>query len=356
MSRLRIFKYGSVYLNFLFISSSLLIGGSALLLIPFYLFILIPVIELLFVGNEGNMGKAEEEMAKVDRKYDYILWSIVPMQWAVMFLFLNRVADGSLAWWEVAGMILTFGVSCGVHGINAAHELGHRNTWYEQLMSKMLLLTSLYQHFFIEHNRGHHKNVSTDEDAASAKYGEALYTFWFRSIIFSWVSAWHLEGDRLKKDKQSFWSLHNEMLVFQIIEVSMLIGIAIIWGWHVTLYFMAAALVGICLLETVNYIEHYGLRRKKIDGEYYDKTQLAHSWNSNHPIGRMMLIELTRHSDHHYLPSRKYQLLRNYENSPQMPTGYPGMIILAMLPPLWFWVMDKKIAEYKAKPEGIALA
>lgn len=136
----------------------------------------------------------------------------------------------------------------------------------------------------------------------------------------------------------------------------MLVIIAVIWGWQVALYFMASALIGICLLETVNYIEHYGLRRKKIDNEYYDKTQFVHSWNSNHPIGRMMLFELSRHSDHHYIPNRKYQLLRNWQNSPQMPTGYPGMIVLAMLPPFWFYVMDKEIEKYKATGNGHSLA
>ena len=110
------------------------------------------------------------------------------------------------------------------------------------------------------------------------------------------------------------------------------------------------------LLETVNYIEHYGLRRKKIDGEYYEKVMPIHSWNSNHPIGRLMLFELTRHSDHHYMASRKYQILRHFDQSPQMPTGYPGMMVLSLFPPLWFKVMNKEVAKYKATEHGAALA
>ena len=121
------------------------------------------------------------------------------------------------------------------------------------------------------------------------------------------------------------------------------------------LYYLAAAVIGILLLETVNYIEHYGLRRKKIDGAYYEKVMPAHSWNSNHPLGRILLFELSRHSDHHYMASRKYQILRHFDESPQMPTGYPGMMVLSMFPPLWFYIMHKKIDEYKKTNEGIVL-
>ncbi len=239
---------------------------------------------------------------------------------------------------------------------NAAHELGHRNTWYEQLMSKMLLATSLYLHFFIEHNRGHHKNVSTDEDPASSRYGETLYAFYIRSVRDSWLSAWHLESEKLKKQNHSFWSFHNEMLMYQFIQGGMLLAIALIWGWKVLLFYILSATMGFLLLETVNYIEHYGLRRKLIDGAYYEKVLPIHSWNSNHPIGRIMLFELTRHSDHHYMASRKYQILRHFDHSPQMPTGYPGMMVLSFFPPLWFAVMHKEINKYKATLEGAALA
>jgi alkane 1-monooxygenase len=353
---IKYFKYASVYMSIGIIMLSLIIGGKAVFIAPLYVFGLIPLMELFFGGSTQNMTKTEEEIAKKDWKYDFVVWSVVPLQFTLLFYFLNRMDDGSLALWEKAGMIFAFGIACGVLGINLAHELGHRNTWYEQLLSKMLLATSLYLHFFIEHNRGHHKNVSTDEDPASSKYGENIYAFYIRSVRDSWLSAWHIEGERLKKANQLFWSIHNEMLVYQIIQVSMLVAITLIWNWQVMLCFVASATIGFLLLETVNYIEHYGLRRKKIDGAYYEKVLPVHSWNSNHPIGRIMLFELTRHSDHHYLPSRKYQLLRHFDYSPQMPTGYPGMMVLALFPPLWFKVMHKQIEKYRATAEGVALA
>ncbi len=223
-------------------------------------------------------------------------------------------------------------------------------------MSKILLWTTMYLHFFIEHNRGHHKNVSTDEDPASSRYGETIYAFYIRTVRDSWLSAWHIEAERLKKVGLPFWSFHNEMLIYQIVQAATVAIIFIEFGWKITLYYLLAAFIGALLLETVNYVEHYGLRRKKIDGEYYEKVLPIHSWNSNHPIGRLMLFELTRHSDHHYIASRKYQVLRHFNQSPQMPTGYPGMMLLALFPPLWFAVMHKEIAKYKATEAGAALA
>lgn len=349
-------KYTSVLFSIGIIMLSLYLGGLWVFVAPLYVFGLIPLMELVIPGTTENMTKAEEEVAKKDAVYDWLVWGVVPLQFAIMFFFLNRVSDASLPWWEITGMVFAFGISCGVLGINAAHELGHRSTWYEQLMSKMLLSTSLYMHFFIEHNRGHHKNVSTDEDPASSRYGEVIYAFYLRSVRDSWISAWKLESDRLKKTEHSVWSIHNEMLVYQFIQIAMLLSIALVWGILPMICFVASATVGFLLLETVNYIEHYGLRRKMIDGSYYEKVLPVHSWNSNHPIGRIMLFELTRHSDHHYMASRKYQILRHFDHSPQMPTGYPGMMVLALFPPLWFKVMHRQIEKYKATAEGAALA
>lgn len=353
---IRFLKYASVYISITVLLASMFAGGLWTFVGISYVFVLLPLMELMLPASTINLSAAEEEMAKKDWKYDFIVWSVVPIQFAVMFYFLNRVDDASLQWYEILGMILTFGISCGVLGINLAHELGHRPTWYEQTMSKMLLCTSLYMHFFIEHNRGHHKNVSTDEDPASARYGETLYGFWLRSVSGAWLSAWHLEGERLKKKGYGFWSYHNEMLIYQTVQLTMLAIVGAIWGWKVLLFYIAAAIVGFTMLEIVNYIEHYGLRRKKMEGGYYEKTMPIHSWNSNHPIGRIMLFELTRHSDHHYMASRKYQVLRHFDNSPQMPTGYPGMMVLSLFPPLWFAVMHRQIDKYKATTEGAALA
>ena len=207
----------------------------------------------------------------------------------------------------------------------------------------MLLMTSLYPHFFIEHNYGHHRNVATEEDPASARYKESLYAFWVRSVFHSYKSAWSIENKRVKKKYGTSFTLKNEMILYILVEIVLLLSIFIIWNMTALIGFCLAAAGGILLLETVNYIEHYGLRRKKVSEYRYENTQPAHSWNSNHIIGRLMLFELSRHSDHHAFPHRKYQVLQNHDENPQLPTGYPGMMLLATIPPLWFRVMNPRV-------------
>lgn len=320
-----------------------------------FVFFIIPFFELFTKGSVKNLSKIEEEIAKEDKLYDWLLFGLVPMQYIILIFFLYQVSDISLPFYYKVGATIAFGMACGILGINAAHELGHRLTWHEQLMSKMLLLSTLYMHFFIEHNRGHHKNVSTDDDPASSRYGEIVYAFHFRSIWGSWWSAWHLEAEKLKRNKLTFWSIKNEMLVYQIVQILLIAIIGFAFGISILMFFLCGALIGILLLETVNYIEHYGLRRKK-NADWYERTLPIHSWNSNHPIGRLILLELSRHSDHHYIASRKYQTLRHFDESPQMPTGYPGMMLLALVPPLWFYVMHRAIAKYKLTQKGKDLA
>ena len=198
-------------------------------------------------------------------------------------------------------------------------------------------------HFFTEHNKGHHKRVAPPDDPSSARMGEHVYLFYFRTIIFSYLSAWQIANKETRKKGYPIYSLRNEMIQFSIIQITFISVIYFVFGCFVLLCFIAAAAIGILLLETVNYIEHYGLQRKQTDNGTYARAMPEHSWNSNHIIGRIMLFELSRHSDHHYMASRKYQVLRHHDHSPQMPTGYPGMMILALMPPIWFYIMNRKI-------------
>jgi len=345
------YKYLMVYTTPLVVIFSLLAGGLCSYSAVILLFGIIPIIELFTVGSTANLSEGEEEIASKDRIYDYILYGLVPLQYFILVLFLILIGNEELTLVTKIGMTSAFGMSCGVIGINAAHELGHRSTRFEQTLSKILLMTTLYMHFFIEHNRGHHKTVATAKDPASSRYGESLYTFFFRTIYGSWVSAWNLESGRLKKSGSSFWSWKNEMLRMQLIQLALIISIYFIFGGMVLVFFVFGAFIGILMLETVNYIEHYGLGRQK-KGESFERTMPAHSWNSNHPLGRLLLIELSRHSDHHYKASRKYQILRHFDESPQMPTGYPGMMVLALLSPLWFYVMHKRIDVFKKTESG----
>lgn len=348
-------KYLFVYLTPAVVALSLFAREGWTFFSVLVLFGLLPFLELFTKGSTANLAEAEEAVAKTDRFYDWLLYSLVPLQYLLLCLFLIRLQDGGLSALELTGLTLSYGMACGILGINAAHELGHRATKYEQNLSKILLLSTLYMHFFIEHNRGHHKRVATPEDPASSRYGESIYAFFPRSILNSWLSAWHIEATKLQKLGKPFWSWENEMLRFQVWQLALLIAIFSVFGGLALLLFMAASLVGILLLESVNYIEHYGLQRQKTD-KGYERTLPIHSWNSNHPIGRLVLLELSRHSDHHFLASRKYPVLRHFDESPQMPTGYPGMILLALVPPLWFGVMHRAIAYYRKGKDGMALA
>jgi alkane 1-monooxygenase len=256
---------------------------------------------------------------------------MVPFQYATLLYFMISLQDESLSTIEYVGRIAVMGLLCGTFGINVGHELGHRRNLYERNMAKALLLTSLYMHFYIEHNKGHHKNVSTVEDPSSARRGEPIYLFYFRTVIMGFLSAWKIAGeDQLKKGKPVL-HFSNQMIQFQLIQLALLIIVYLVFGLKIMMAFMAAATIGFLLLETVNYIEHYGLERKIASSGQYERAMPQHSWNSNHILGRLMLFELSRHSDHHYLASRKYQVLRHHDEAPQMPTGYPGMMILSLL-------------------------
>lgn len=305
--------------------------------------VLIPLLELMLKPDPSNLGAAEEEMAKKNNIYDWLLYGVVLMQYIALYYFLNGLKHDQLPWYDLAGRIAVMGLLCGTFGINVGHELGHRTRKAEQFLAKALLLTSLYMHFFTEHNKGHHKRVATPEDPSSARLGEPVYLFYFRTIIYSYLSAWKIANQELRKKGRPVFSVYNEMLQYHFLQALFLAAVFYFFGGWVTLYFVVAALIGILLLETVNYIEHYGLQRKELGDGKYERAMPRHSWNSDHVLGRIFLFELSRHSDHHYMASRKYQVLRHHADAPQMPTGYPGMMLLSLCPPAWFYVMNKKI-------------
>lgn len=340
---IRAFKYLSPLIIYLAAFRSFSVAGWQVWLPLVWAWLVIPLAELFIKPAPANMSAAEEELAKQDKIYDFLLYLIVVLQYVLLVKFLFTMKQDEMTWYDIVGRVLVMGLLCGTFGINVGHELGHRSNKFEQTLAKALLLTSLYMHFFIEHNKGHHKRVATPEDPSSARYGEWVYAFYLRSIFYSYLSAWGIAGKDMIKKGKPVVSLYNEMIQFTLIQLAFIAILFFVFGWFVTICFSCAALIGILLLETVNYIEHYGLQRKKTTTESYERAMPAHSWNSDHVIGRVMLFELSRHSDHHYLASRKYQVLRHHEDSPQMPTGYPGMMILSLFPPLWFYVMNKKV-------------
>ncbi len=312
-------------------------------LIVFFGFV--PAFELLFKPQNDNFTKEEEQKEKENKMYSWILYLMIPIQIVFLGYFFIVIQEPELAFSDVAGRVSAMGLMCGVIGINVGHELGHRNNRSDEFLGELLLLTSLNTHFLPYHNGGHHYNVATPDDAATARKNELLYIFWIRSHFTSYIQAWQLENRRLKLDNRSWFHIQNRMIIYTLCNVVFLGGIYYFLGLFSLLCFIGAAIFGILLLETVNYIEHYGLLRLKTKSGRYERVKEMHSWNSNHILGRIVLYELTRHSDHHYKSSKKYQILDCHDESPQMPYGYPTSMVLAMVPPLWFKIMNKRVPE-----------
>ena len=315
---------------------------------PIFAFVLIPIFEVLLPLQTKNISEKEREVKSKSFFFDILLLLNIPMVYGILGWFLWSLKFNNYTPSELIGLVFSVGIVVGSNGINVAHELGHRKNSFQKMAGKFLLLPALYMHFYIEHNFGHHLHAATKEDPASAKYNQTVYSFWFTSISRQYVSAWKIQSKLLKNDKKSFFSVKNDMLWYLIFQNTYLGVIYFFLGIQIMLYAIIIAIIGIVLLESINYIEHYGLQRNKTKSGRYERVAEIHSWNSNHVLGRIMLYELTRHSDHHYKSHKKYQLLDCHETSPQMPFGYPTSMVMALVPPLWFSIMNKRIpAEMK---------
>ncbi|GAA4016045.1 alkane 1-monooxygenase [Hymenobacter fastidiosus] len=318
------------------------LGGIWSWLTPVYVFGLIPALEGVFTTSPA--AQAAESVTGLRRGFfNGLLYLNVGTQYALLLIFLHTLSQEPRALWEQAGMVFSMGVCCGTLGINVAHELGHRASRAERTMAHLLLLSTFYLHFYIEHNRGHHRHVATPLDPATARFNEPFFQFLPRAVSGEYQGAWRLEHGRLQQQQRSWWSAGNQMLRFQLYQAGLLVVVGAVFGWVGLLGWLGACAVGIILFQLVNYVEHYGLQRRHTATGSYERVQPWHSWNSEHPFGRILLYELTRHSDHHYQASRPYHALRRQPQSPQMPTGYPGMMLLATVPPLWFRVMNKRV-------------
>ncbi len=305
-------------------------------------FIVIPAAELFTGTDESGVPPEDEERFKNNPLFSALLWGHALLQYAVLIVFLMKAGSVNLNAFEIIGCVLSAGVSFGGLGITVAHELIHRKSAFERFLGKAILLSTLYIHFYIEHIRGHHKNVGTEDDPASAAKGQSFYSFWIQTVFGSYLNAWKLERERLQKLGAKVFSFNNQMVRFAIYTVLFIAVTGLIFGADTLPFYFAASIIGFSLLELVNYVEHYGLSRGKKDDGRTEKVAAYHSWNSNNVLSRWFLFELTRHSDHHLYASKKYQLLESVEGGPVLPTGYPGMIILALIPPLWKKVMDPR--------------
>ncbi|WP_378180143.1 alkane 1-monooxygenase [Aquimarina sp. SS2-1] len=346
---MRDLKYISAYSIPVVAFLSIWLQGVYTYLTPIYVFGLIPIIELFTPSSEENLDDDTKLSKSKKRLFDWLLYINLPIIYSILFYALYTTTSFHLATYEIVGIVISTGLVLGANGINVGHELGHRFS-KERFIAKALLLPSLYMHFYVEHNFGHHQKAATNEDPATARYNQPIYFFWFTSVIGQYISAWKIQINLLKQDSRSFISLKNDMFWYLIIYSFYLSALFIVFGLSGMIIAILSGVVGFLLLETINYIEHYGLLRKKNKTGRYERVREIHSWNSNHLLGRILLFELTRHSDHHYRASKKYQLLDHHEESPQLPFGYPTSMVLSLFPPLWFVLMNKRVPD-EMKPQ-----
>ena len=305
----------------------------------------LPLMDFLVGTDPSNPPEAAVAALAKQRWYRLTVYVAVPISYAVVIWAAYVSVHAGLRWHEWLGLMLSTGVVSGV-AINLAHELGHQPSRAERLLAKIALAPSAYGHFFVEHNRGHHVRVATFEDPASARYGESFYRFYPRCVIGGIRSAIELEARRLREAGKPFWHPGNDLLQAWAMTLA-LYGALVAWlGWAALPFLVAQAIYGSSLLELVNYIEHYGLARRRQPDGRYERCRPEHSWNSNHLVSNLVLYQLQRHSDHHAHASRSYQALRHFDDAPQLPTGYMGMILLAYVPPVFFRVMNPRVRDH----------
>lgn len=281
--------------------------------------------------------------------FDVPLIAWVPVQLATSAYVLWGCVHGPLGLLESIGIVISLGVINGAGGITIAHELMHRKPALHRALAEILMTSVSYTHFCVEHVLGHHRNVATPHDPASSRLGESLYRFYGRTVVGSLRSAWTLERQRCRTRAIPAWSLRNRCLRYPLVLALVYLAVGLALGPLGLGLFAAQSVIAFSLLEAINYVEHYGLARRRLASGKYERVRPEHSWNSAHRVSNYLLFNLARHSDHHYLASREYDRLRHHDDAPQLPTGYAGMVLLALLPPLWFRIMNPRVQAWNGR-------
>ncbi len=309
-----------------------------------FIYVFIPLLDWVFSTDNSNPNTEQLAALEKSKFYDWILFLMLPLHFLVFFSLVFYLVSNELNLWLQLTVLLTLGVFGGL-AVNLGHELGHKKDRLSKNLAKLALATGAYGHFNIEHNAGHHRDVATPEDTASAKYGENIYRFALREFPGGLKRAWRIEVARLARKGLKWYSIDNQILHSYYLTVLIYALLTWFFGWAALLVVLLHAPLVWWQLTSANYIEHYGLLRQRDANGKFERCEPRHSWNSNHLISNLVLFHLQRHSDHHANPARHYQSLRHFDEAPQLPTGYMGMFLLAYVPPLWYKVMDKKVQE-----------
>jgi len=320
-------------------------GNEAWFLLPFFInYVVAPLLDWA-IGEDTN-NPPEEVVMQLDQDHYYrrLTYFVVPVHFLTLIVSAWYAATQPLSWWAFILLAAIAGMSAGL-AINTGHELGHKNSKIEKLLARIVLAVSAYGHFSVEHNRGHHKDVSTPTDPASARMGESIYKFASREIPGAFRRAWQVEKERLTTRNKPVWHPSNPILQSYAMSVA-IAAVLLAWlGWLVVPFLLIHHVLAYFQLTSANYIEHYGLLRDRDVKGRYERCQPHHSWNSNHVLSNLVLFHLERHSDHHTHPLRRYQSLRHFDDLPSLPNGYFGMYVLAYVPWAWFRVMDQRLMD-----------
>ncbi|PWE50132.1 alkane 1-monooxygenase [Thioclava sp. NG1] len=325
-------------------------GGWTLILLPAYAWWLTTVLDQLLGRNEDQPDTETPEDDLFWYRAITLIW--FPIQAAVIFGTIWWVTHTDhLNGFEIVALMFGVGVISGTIGIVYAHELLHQKSRLERWLGDLLLATVLYSHFRTEHLLVHHLWVGTPRDAVSARYNEGFHRFFWRVIFECPRSAWKAEKLKLSRAGRPVWHRSNPFWRYGALQVLALVVAALLGGWMGLGLFLLQALFAVWQLELTNYVEHYGLTRQYKGEGRYEHVLPRHSWNADHTASNWLLINLQRHSDHHYKPDRRFPLLQTYdaEEAPQLPFGYPGMTALAMIPPLWRRRMNPRVRAWRRK-------
>ncbi|MGE4073402.1 MAG: alkane 1-monooxygenase [Lysobacterales bacterium] len=323
----------------------LALGDVRLLWLPIALvYLFLPIFDYLMGVDQSNPPESAVPALEADRYYRVITWLLVPMLWAEFIFAAWFVSSRELPWHGWLAVALSTGV-VGGFCINVGHELGHKREALERWLAKLVLAPTGYGHFYVEHNRGHHRDVATPADPASSRLGESIYRFLLREMPGAWRRGWALEAERMKSLEKPWRSLHNDIVQTTLITAGLYLTLMLWLGIAVLPFLLLASFWANFQLTSANYIEHYGIARKRLADGRFEACKPQHSWNSNHIVSNWALFHLQRHSDHHAHATRRYQSLRTFDNLPQLPSGYFGMFLLAYVPSLWFKVMDRRLLK-----------
>ena len=325
-------------------------GGWAVLLLPITTWYLFTILDALLGLNLDNADLDTPEDSLTWYKAITLIW--VPIQFVLLFWLIWYVTgpgDAHLNALETIVLFFGVGVITGTVGINYSHELMHQKDRGERFLGDALLSMVLYSHFRSEHLLVHHRHVGTPRDPVTARYNEGFHRFFPRVLIGSLKSAWRAEKEMLARKGKPWSDAANPFWRYWAMQAFMLLLAVLIGGWVGLFLFLWQAFVAVWQLELVNYIEHYGLTRKHLGDGKYEHVMPRHSWNAAHRASNWLLINLQRHSDHHYKPNRRFPLLQNYTeaDAPQLPYGYPLMTMVAMVPPVWRRVMNPRVRHWR---------